>query len=295
MKRGIGTTEIERGNRGNIVSKNRRRSEARRLHRKTDARGPRDIEANAADRAPASANGVQANSASSYVRADVERASVSELHEKFKTRKPAPRFKVDQKAPMQVVATSDFPDKPAGEAAYLNAFGTCELTFANWLFGHLMNAGSPANASVPMDEKDLNGALAAMSGIGPQNETEAMLAAQMVAVHFAAMNALRRLKNTETIQQQDSNGNLATKLLRTFTAQVEALQRLRGKGQQTVRVEHVTVNAGGQAIVGNVTGGGGVKANSKDQPDAKQITHAPGEALPSDIEAHSETVPVTSG
>jgi hypothetical protein len=29
------------------------------------------------------------------------------------------------------------------------------------------------------------------------------------------------------------------------------------KGQQTVRVEHVTVNAGGQAIVGNVQGGGG--------------------------------------
>ena len=64
--------------------------------------------------------------------------------------------------------------------------------------------------------------------------------------------ALRRLKDSENVAQQDSNGNLAVKLLRTFTAQVEALQRYRGKGQQKVTVEHVNVNAGGQAIVGTV-------------------------------------------
>ena len=44
----------------------------------------------------------------------------------------------------------------------------------------------------------------------------------------------------------------------TFAAQVEALKRYRSKGEQKVVVEHVTVNEGGQAIVGNVeTGGGG--------------------------------------
>ncbi len=51
----------------------------------------------------------------------------------------------------------------------------------------------------------------------------------------------------------------ANRLSRTFAALAEALNRHRGKsGQQTVRVEHVTVNDGGQAIVGAVaTGGGG--------------------------------------
>jgi len=68
-----------------------------------------------------------------------------------------------------------------------------------------------------------------MAGIAPRNETEAMLAAQMVAVHAAAIAALRRLKGAEMITQLDSNGNLAIKLLRTFTTQVETLQRLRGK------------------------------------------------------------------
>jgi hypothetical protein len=134
-----------------------------------------------------------------------------------------------------------------------------------------------------------------MAGIAPRNETEAMLAAQMVAVPAAAIAALRRLKGAEMIPQLDANGNLANKLLRTFTTQVETLQRLRGKGQQTVRVEHVTVNAGGQAIVGNVTGGGGTKANSEEQPDAKQVTYAPSETLPSNIEAHKRALPVASG
>jgi hypothetical protein len=33
---------------------------------------------------------------------------------------------------------------------------------------------------------------------------------------------------------------------------MEALDKHRGKGQQKITVEHVTVEAGGQAIVGNV-------------------------------------------
>ena len=55
------------------------------------------------------------------------------------------------------------------------------------------------------------------------------------------------------------------KLLRTFAAQVEVLQRHRGKGQQHIRVEHVDVHAGGQAIVGAVTAGEGGKEKSDEQ------------------------------
>jgi hypothetical protein len=43
---------------------------------------------------------------------------------------------------------------------------------------------------------------------------------------------------------------------RTFIELLAALDRKRGKGgQQLVRVEHVHVHPGGQAIVGNVRGG----------------------------------------
>ncbi len=74
------------------------------------------------------------------------------------------------------------------------------------------------------------------------------------------MRAARQLRASENIPQQDSNSNALNKLARTFTTQVEALKRYRSKGEQRVIVEHVTVNEGGQAIVGSVeTGGGGTR------------------------------------
>jgi len=60
-----------------------------------------------------------------------------------------------------------------------------------------------------------------MRGIGARDEIEGMLATQMVATHIAAIRVLRQLKGSETITQQDSNGNLAVKLLRTFTMQLD--------------------------------------------------------------------------
>ncbi len=70
---------------------------------------------------------------------------------------------------------------------------------------------------------------------------------------------------------QDTNGNLAVKLMRTFTIQVEALQRYRGKGQQKITVEHVHVHAGDQAIVGAVSAerresGGGITKKLRNKP-----------------------------
>ncbi|MCH9049182.1 MAG: hypothetical protein IH836_09675 [Proteobacteria bacterium] len=50
---------------------------------------------------------------------------------------------------------------------------------------------------------------------------------------------------------------LANQFSRTFTAQLDALNKHRGKGQQKVTVEHVHVNQGGKAIVGNINQGGG--------------------------------------
>jgi hypothetical protein len=44
----------------------------------------------------------------------------------------------------------------------------------------------------------------------------------------------------------------AARLLRAYATQVEALRRLRNGGSQFVRVEHVHVNEGGQAVIGNV-------------------------------------------
>ena len=95
------------------------------------------------------------------------------------------------------------------------------------------------------------------ANIQPRNEMEGMLAVQMIGCHNLAMAMLRRATKTDRVDWLATYGSLAAKLLRTFTMQTEALARLRGQtGQQTVRVEHVTVEAGAQAVVGAVTTGG---------------------------------------
>ena len=148
----------------------------------------------------------------------------------------------------------------------------------------------------PSDEegadKQFQAALAGVMGCKPQDELEGMLAAQMVGAHNAAMECLRRAMHPEqSFEGRSENLSQANKLSRTYATMMEALNRYRGKGQQKVTVEHVTVNAGGQAIVGNVTRpeGGGVVTKTEDQPHAKQITHAPMPKMPC---PHKEGQPV---
>jgi len=137
------------------------------------------------------------------------------------------------------------------------AFGTSERAHADLMLCGILNAACDASRGNPPSERDINQVLAAVAGIGAKDEIERMLATQMVATHTAIITTLRRQKQSETLLERERYGNLAVKLLRTFTAQVEALQRHRGKGQQHIRVEHVDVHAGGQAIVGAVTAGKG--------------------------------------
>ena len=102
---------------------------------------------------------------------------------------------------------------------------------------------------------------AAVRSLGPRDGLEALLAVQMVHTHNLAMNYLRRA----AIKDQTTAGielftNFATRLLRTYTLQVDALKTYRSKGEQKVEVKHVHVHRGGQAIVGavnhTVAGGG---------------------------------------
>jgi hypothetical protein len=118
--------------------------------------------------------------------------------------------------------------------------------------------------------------ISALIGIHPADEIEGMLAAQMVATHNAAMECYRRaMLSEQTFEGRSVNLNQANKLVRSYTALVEALNRHRGKGQQRVTVEHVHVHQGGQAIVGTVQGGG-VSRQIVDQPHAPAVTHEPG-------------------
>ena len=132
-------------------------------------------------------------------------------------------------------------------------------------------------------DKQYSAIVAALIGIGPKDELEGMMAAQLIAAHNAAMECYRRAMIAEqTFEGRRENLAQANKLSRTFAALLEALNRHRGKGQQKVIVEHVHIHSGGQAVVGVVgTQGGGDQAKSEEQPHAKQLAHAPEPPLPS--------------
>ena len=116
-------------------------------------------------------------------------------------------------------------------------------------------------------------ALALLEGIGPEGEVEGMLAAQMVATHSGAMECLRRAMLTgQSFEGRDQNLRHANKLLSLYARQLEVFDKRRGRGQQKVTVEHVHVEAGGQAIVGNVQTDTG-KRRSRARPEG--IPHDP--------------------
>jgi hypothetical protein len=126
-------------------------------------------------------------------------------------------------------------------------------------------------------DKQFSAALAALIGIGPKDELEGMMAAQLIAAHNAAMECYRRaMIDEQTFEGRRENLTQANKLSRTFATLLEALNRHRGKGQQKVTVEHVHVHSGGQAVVGVVEPpGGGDHAKLEDRSHAAQIAHAP--------------------
>jgi hypothetical protein len=137
--------------------------------------------------------------------------------------------------------------------------------------------------------------VAALIGIGPKDELEGMMAAQLIAAHNAAMECYRRaMLGEQTFECRRENLSQANKLSRTYAMLLEALNRHRGKGQQKVTVEHVHVHSGGQAVVGMVeTPGGGTPSKSEEQPHAKQIAYAPQPPMWS-ADKEREPVPVTS-
>ena len=174
--------------------------------------------------------------------------------------KPAPVLEVTVEDGVGKIDT-DHPDKKVGMTLLYVAMGTCDVAFFEGLVGQMFNATATNGVTNP---QALNVMLAVIKGIEPRDQLEAMLAAQMAAVHVAALNASRTLARSTTIAQQDSAERTFNKLTRTFATQLEALKRYRSTGEQKVTVQHVTVNDGGQAVVGAVTHGGrGDKENGR--------------------------------
>jgi hypothetical protein len=107
-----------------------------------------------------------------------------------------------------------------------------------------------------LSETAVNATLAMVSSASPQNEMEAALAVQMAATHCAAMSILSGIAGGHTGERNLAiKAAAASKLSRTFAIQVEVFRRLRSGGSQHIRVEHIHLHEGAQAVIGNVQAG----------------------------------------
>jgi hypothetical protein len=184
--------------------------------------------------------------------------------------------------------SADHPEPAICHTLLADALGTGDYDFAAGLLAQLTDVSRSSKVAT---KQELDFMLSVVRGISPRDETEALLAAQMATIH----NAARRLNHVETIPQQDSASTMLNKLARTFASQVEALKKYRSAGEQTIKVQHVTVNDGGQAIVGNVGQGGGGTAKTGGQPHEPCAADECGPALLGHEQALPMPVPSTGG
>jgi hypothetical protein len=152
--------------------------------------------------------------------------------------------------------TSPTPDAVSTSDRYNAVLGCKTDEVALTLLSQLVEL-EPDNVRTCSDERVdqmLMKATAMLAELEPRTATEAMLGAQMVGAQRMAMNFMQRASLAgQPSEFVDANVNRAVKLMRVFNEQIETMAKLKGtSGQQRVVVEHVNVQAGGQAIVGTV-------------------------------------------
>ncbi|WP_010302589.1 hypothetical protein [Candidatus Odyssella thessalonicensis] len=132
--------------------------------------------------------------------------------------------------------------------------GTRFDTFRENLVSQIVYATSPLQHNQKDLDVAVDAALDVMEAFNPQDEIEAMLLTQLIAAHNTSMYCLANTASL-SLEQQKDYFNYANKFMRTYATLVEGLHKHRNQGQseQKITVQHVQVNDGGQAIVGNIT------------------------------------------
>ena len=145
-------------------------------------------------------------------------------------------FKPDEAGRLQIVSAEHDRDHVAARLVAMDTFATGYFQFSEAMLAHLR--------SVAVDEwgqfnaGKLEQITAIVQGINPQNETEAMLAVQMAAIHIGTMRAAGALATAGMRDHQQWAGNALAKLGRTFAMQVDTLKNLRLNGSQHIHIYH---------------------------------------------------------
>jgi len=209
-------------------------------------------------------------------RAKSARAGVADM-----TGGAVPRGAAQADEPAPAKATESSPTRKAFDQLLCDAAGIPNPRAANRMVNQAANTVYRPVGQSAEEEKDASfDTLEQLIAYKPKDVLEGMLVSQMVGTHNAAMQCLASAQvPNQSFEVREQMLKHAAKLMGIFTRQVEALDKHRNRGQQKITVEHVTVNAGGKAIIGDVGVGADASARAA-HSEPLALTHNPGALAP---------------
>ena len=142
------------------------------------------------------------------------------------------------------------------------ATGAKSSIFGTILINSCLNAaGLRINEMKKSEAQQVLGSiLDTLHSLKPCDEIEGMIVTRLIFLNFLISKSLNlSVIENQSLEGQEIYTNRSSKLMRLFNETLESLMKYRRKGEQKVIVQHVNVNDGGRAIVGNfdANGGGG--------------------------------------
>jgi hypothetical protein len=124
------------------------------------------------------------------------------------------------------------------------------------LAADVFDRGTTAMPKTKSEQENINIMLQSLANGQPKDLTQARLCMQATALYAQGMHYLSRAEKSDILPRNEFYMKCACKLLRLHNETIEALSKYSRGGEQRVVVQHVNVNEGGKAIVGNVMSGG---------------------------------------
>ena len=144
------------------------------------------------------------------------------------------------------------PDALIGMLLMMEAFATSDPAFVHGILSQIgaacISEGHPATS-----HNDVNFVLSVIKDNKPRNQNETMLAAHIAITNLGAMNAARLRTKATSLERFEMADRIYGKSTKSVLALSEGVKRLQSSGEPSVTVQNVSINDGGQAIVGNVT------------------------------------------
>jgi hypothetical protein len=158
----------------------------------------------------------------------------------------------------------------------MEVYGTDDVDFLKGILTQIVRCSPNRNE----DENEFM--ISVIKQEKPKKHLDVMLLTQMIAVHTAGMRCTEELARAPDLRYLDSLVPAINKLMGTFRDQYELFKRNQaGAAAQTVAVQNVSVNEGGQAVLTNV-----MQTPRENTPDK------PAAASPPAI-SHAETAPMS--